>query len=41
MQRLYCPECGNYLLVGSGEHIDCSCGWKQYRPPEQQEEEEE
>lgn len=29
--RLYCDDCGNYLMVGTGECIDCSCGWKQPR----------
>ena len=28
MKRIYCPDCGNYLMTASGE-IDCSCGWKQ------------
>lgn len=27
--KLYCPECGNYLLTGSGDLVDCSCGWRQ------------
>lgn len=29
MQKMYCPECSNYLMVGTGECVDCSCGWKQ------------
>lgn len=29
MQKLYCPVCLNYLMVGTGECIDCPCGWKQ------------
>lgn len=30
--RLYCPECGNYLLTPSGEYGDCGCGWRQPPP---------
>ena len=29
MQHLYCGDCGNYLMVGTGECVDCHCGWKQ------------
>lgn len=29
VQKLYCPECGNYLETSSGACADCSCGWKQ------------
>ena len=29
MQRLYCPECGEYLEGGNGSMQDCSCGWRQ------------
>lgn len=29
MNRLYCPECGNYLEGGDGNCHDCPCGWKQ------------
>lgn len=29
MKSLYCKECGEYLMAGSGSLIDCSCGWKQ------------
>jgi hypothetical protein len=31
-QKLYCPECGEYLMAGDGECHDCSCGWKQFVP---------
>lgn len=31
MQRLYCPQCGNYLMCGTGDCVDCHCGWKQDR----------
>ena len=31
MERLYCPECGNYLEGGDGSMNDCYCGWKQDR----------
>ena len=31
MERLYCPECGNYLEGGDGSMVDCCCGWKQER----------
>lgn len=26
---LYCPECGNYLMCGTGDCINCSCGFIQ------------
>ena len=29
MESLYCPKCNNYLMVGSGDCIDCYCGWEQ------------
>ena len=29
MKLLYCPDCGNYLEGGSGDLVDCHCGWKQ------------
>lgn len=29
MKSLYCEECGEYLMAGSGSLVDCSCGWKQ------------
>lgn len=29
MNRLYCPECSEYLEGGDGECHDYSCGWKQ------------
>ena len=29
MKKLYCPECLNYLMGGSGEMNDCGCGWTQ------------
>lgn len=29
MKKLYCPDCGAYLEGGSGELVDCHCGWKQ------------
>lgn len=29
MKSLYYPVCANYLLAGSGEFIDCLCGWNQ------------
>jgi hypothetical protein len=32
MSKLYCPECGEYLMAGDGECHDCHCGWKQYVP---------
>jgi hypothetical protein len=35
MKKLYCPECLAYLENGSGELMDCLCGWKQ---PEDNEE---
>lgn len=28
MKRIYCPDCGEYLMTASGE-VDCHCGWKQ------------
>lgn len=31
MEKLYCPECGNYLEGGDGSMVDCHCGWKQER----------
>jgi len=37
MKKLYCPECGEYLEGGSGELVDCLCGWTQ---PDDEEEEE-
>lgn len=27
--KLYCGDCGDYLMAGDGECHDCSCGWKQ------------
>lgn len=27
--RLYCGDCGDYLMAGDGECKDCHCGWKQ------------
>lgn len=27
--KLYCPDCGNYLMAGDGECHDCHCGWTQ------------
>jgi hypothetical protein len=32
MSKLYCPECGEYLMAGDGECHDCRCGWKQFVP---------
>lgn len=29
MNKLYCGDCGNYLMTASGDCRDCSCGWKQ------------
>ena len=29
MNKLYCPECGNYLEGGDGDMRDCCCWWKQ------------
>lgn len=29
MKKLYCADCGNYLMAGDGECHDCPCGWKQ------------
>lgn len=29
MKKLYCPECSAYLEGGSGELVDCHCGWQQ------------
>lgn len=29
MKKLYCPDCGEYLEGGSGDMVDCLCGWKQ------------
>lgn len=29
MKKLYCPECDAYLEGGSGDLVDCHCGWKQ------------
>lgn len=29
MQKLYCHNCGEYLLCGTGDCVDCHCGWKQ------------
>ena len=29
MKSLYCEECGEYLMAGSGSLVDCHCGWKQ------------
>ena len=31
MQKLYCPECSNYLMGGDGECHNCHCGWNQER----------
>lgn len=35
MEKLYCPECNNYLMAGDGHCHDCPCGWKQYVPSEE------
>lgn len=35
-QKLYCAECGEYLMGGDGECHDCSCGWKQFVPAERE-----
>ena len=32
--RMYCPECGNYLLNPVGECNDCHCGYRQPVQPE-------
>lgn len=29
MKKLYCPECSAYLEGGSGDLVDCHCGWQQ------------
>ena len=29
MKKLYCPKCSAYLEGGSGELVDCHCGWQQ------------
>lgn len=30
MYSLYCKMCGNYLMYGTGDCVDCQvCGWKQ------------
>ena len=29
MKSLYCPLCSAYLEGGSGDLVDCHCGWKQ------------
>ena len=29
MKKLYCPECNAYLEGGSGDLVDCLCGWQQ------------
>jgi len=29
LKKLYCDNCGNYLMGGDGECHDCHCGWKQ------------
>lgn len=31
-EKLYCPECSNYLMAGDGKCHDCPCGWKQFVP---------
>jgi len=31
-QKLYCPECNNYLMASDGECHDCPCGWEQFKP---------
>ena len=29
MKKLYCPKCSSYLEGGSGDLVDCHCGWQQ------------
>lgn len=29
MKSLYCPQCNEYLEGGSGDLVDCHCGWTQ------------
>ena len=29
MNRLYCPDCGNYLMGSDGDCHNCHCGWMQ------------
>ena len=29
MNKMYCEECGSYLMASDGECHDCHCGWKQ------------
>jgi hypothetical protein len=29
MKSLYCPKCNSYLEGGSGDMVDCHCGWEQ------------
>lgn len=33
MKKLYCPECSAYLEGGSGDLVDCHCGWQQPDEP--------
>lgn len=33
MKSLYCPQCSSYLEGGSGDLVDCYCGWKQPEDP--------
>lgn len=44
MKLLYCPLCGEYLEGGSGDLVDCYCGWKQpqerYEPQKEYSDEE-
>lgn len=40
MQKLYCPKCGEYLMCGTGDCIDCHCGWKQKSDKDEEDEDE-
>ncbi|EIW6162754.1 hypothetical protein MF451_003751 [Salmonella enterica subsp. enterica serovar Saintpaul] len=31
LTKLYCPQCGNYLMGSDGNNHDCLCGWEQPR----------
>lgn len=33
MSKLYCPECGEYLMAGDGECHDCRCGYRNTERP--------
>ena len=40
MELLYCPICLEYLEGSNGELQDCTCGWKQPKEIEDEDEKE-